>query len=78
MEINEFITNFADQFDDTDLSEIIEETKFRDLEEWSSMIALSILNMIDNQYNVELSFDDMKKAITVKDLFDIVSNKEKE
>lgn len=78
MEINEFIANFADQFDDTDAGEIKAETKFRDLEEWSSMIALSVLNMIDNQYDVVLSFDDMKKAITVKDLFNIVSNKEKE
>lgn len=78
MELNDFLTNFADQFDDTDAGEIMAETRFRDLEEWSSMIALSVLNMIDNQYNVELSFDDMKKAITVKDLFDIVSNKEKE
>lgn len=46
MEIKDFIVNFADQFDDTEPEEIMAETEFHELEEWSSMIALSILNMV--------------------------------
>lgn len=75
MEIKEFIRNFADQFDDTDPSEISAETKFRDLEEWSSLIGLSVLNMIEKKCGVNFTFDDMRKATTVQDLFDIVSSK---
>ena len=47
MEIKEFIQNFADQFDDTDASVFYSETKFKELEEWSSLTALSVIAMID-------------------------------
>lgn len=77
MEINDFIKNFADQFDDTDASEIIAETNFRDLEEWSSMIGLSVLNMSEKKYGVTLTFDELKSANTVQELFDIIANKQK-
>lgn len=75
MEIKEFIENFADQFDDTDISVIKPETVMRDLDEWSSMIGLSLLNMVDNEYGVQLTFDELKHAITVQNLFDIVAKK---
>ena len=76
MELNDFITNFADQFDDTDISEISSETVMRDLDEWSSIIVLSLLNMIDKEYGVKLTFDELRYAITVQDLFDIVEKKQ--
>ena len=76
MEIKEFIENFADQFDDTDISEIKPETVMRDLDEWSSMIGLSLLNMVDNEYGVQLTFDELRNAITVQNLFDIVEKKQ--
>lgn len=76
MELENFIKNFTDQFDDTEASEIGAETSFRDLDEWSSMIALSVLNMCENEYGVNLTFDELKTAITVKNLFDIVEKKQ--
>lgn len=76
MKIKEFISNFADQFDDTDVSEIKAETVFRDLDEWSSMTGLAVLNMCDNEYGVQLTFDELKHAITVQNLFDIVEKKQ--
>lgn len=78
MEINDFIKKFADQFDDTDASEITVDTNFRDLDEWSSMTGLSVLNMCDNEYGVSLTFDELKQAVTVKNLFDIVENKQQQ
>ena len=72
MEINEFIENFANQFDDTDASVFTPETNFRELDEWSSLMALSILAMVDEEYDVQLKADQMRKANTVQELFDIV------
>ena len=66
MEINEFIANFADQFDDTDASVFTAETKFRELEEWSSLIALSVIAMVDEEYDVTLKGDDMRAAQTIE------------
>ena len=73
MEINDFIANFADQFDDTDASEITAQTQFRDLEEWSSLTGLAVLNMIDRKYGVRLNFAEFKTANTVQELYDVVS-----
>ena len=75
MELNEFIKNFADQFDETDASEIKAETVFHDLDEWSSLIALSLIAMIDEEYDVTIKGDEMRSAVTVEDLFNIVKAK---
>lgn len=75
MEIKEFIENFAEQFDDTDASEIKAETKFRELDEWSSLIALSVIAMVDDEYDVALKGDDIRNATTVEDLFNTVKAK---
>lgn len=75
MELKEFIANFADQFDDTDASEIHANTVFHNLEEYSSLIALSIIAMVDEEYDVQLKGDDMRAAVTVEDLFNIVKSK---
>lgn len=73
MNANEFIENFADLFDETDASEITADTKFRDLDEWSSLLALSTMSMVDEEYDVQLTADQMRNAQTVQDLIDIVS-----
>ena len=75
MDANEFIKNFAAQFDDTDLSEFTMETRFRELDEWSSLNALAILNMIGKKYTVLLRPDEMNPTNTVQELFDLVQSK---
>lgn len=75
MNIQDFIANFAAQFDETDASEITASTNFRDLEEWSSLIALSIIAMVDEEYDVTLKGDDIRNANTVEDLFKTVEAK---
>ena len=75
MELKDFIENFANQFDDTDASEIQASTNFRELDEWSSLIALSIIAMVDEEYDVTLKGDDIKNATTVEDLFNTLKAK---
>lgn len=75
MELKEFVENFANQFDETDPSEITAQTAYRELEEWSSLIALSIIAMVDEEYDVTLKGDDIKNATTIEDLFNTVKSK---
>lgn len=75
MEIKEFIENFAEQFDDTELSEFKPETVFHELDEYTSLIALSIIAMVDEEYGVTLNANDMSSAVTVEDLFNTVKSK---
>jgi acyl carrier protein len=75
MEIKEFIDNFAAQFDDTDASVFTAETKFKEIAEWSSLSALSIIAMVDEEYDVEINGQDIRNCKTITDLFNLVSNR---
>ena len=75
MEIKEFVEKFAEQFDETDASVFTSETKFRELDEWSSLIALSIIAMVDDEYDVTLKGDDIRNSTTIQDLFNLVQSK---
>ena len=75
MDINAFIDNFAGQLDDTPASQITPETNFHNLDEWSSLVALSIIAMVDEEYGVTLKGDDIKNSATIKNLFDVVVSK---
>lgn len=72
MEIKDFIEKFAEQFEDTEVSVFKEDTKFKTLDEWTSLMALSIMAMIDEEYDVRVKGNDIKNAVTIKDLFEIV------
>ena len=74
MDINEFIQNFADQFEETEAGELSSETVFRDNDEWSSLLALSVMAMVDEEYDVQLSANEMRQANTIQELFDIVNS----
>lgn len=72
MEIEEFVENFAGQFVDTDLSVFSKDTVFHELNEYSSLIALMVISMIDEVYGVTVEYDDMAAAVTIEDLFNTV------
>ena len=67
MELKDFIVDFADQFDDTDISEIKSDTVFHDLDEWSSLTAMGVIAMVRTQYGKTISGKDIKECTTVED-----------
>ena len=75
--LEEFVALFAEQFDDTDASDITAATEFKDLEEWSSLIALNVIAMVDEEFDVALKGADILNCETIEDLFDIVKSKAK-
>lgn len=75
MEIKDFIQHFAEQFDDTDVNEFKPETVFHDLDEYSSLIALAIILMIDEEYGVNIVAEEMSAALTIEDLYNTVKSK---
>ena len=75
MELNEFIENFADIFDDVDASTLTADTKFRDIDEWSSLSTLGVIALADEAFDVDLKGEDMRAANTVGELYDIIKNK---
>ena len=70
--LDEFIELFAEQFDDTDASEFTASTVFHELDEWSSLIGLSVIGMVDEEFDVALNANDMVSSVTIEDLYNKV------
>ena len=75
MELNEFVANFAEQFDDTDASEIQASTVFHDLDEWSSLIGMGVIALAKTEYGKSISGAELRACVTVEDVFNLIKNK---
>ena len=72
MNLNEFIENFAFQFDDTPTEDIKHDTIYEEIDEWSSLTALSVIAMIDQEYGVGIGAKEIIESSTVEGLFNTV------
>ena len=51
-------------------------TEFKKLDEWSSLIALSVIAMVDEEYGITIQGEDIRNANTIADLFNNVKIKQ--
>ena len=75
MELNEFVANFADQFDDTDPKEIQAETKFHDLDEWSSLTGMGVIALAKTEYGKTITGAELRACVSVEDVFNLIASK---
>ena len=75
MELKEFIENFAEQFDDTDASEIQANTEFHELDEWGSLTGMGFIAMVKTTYGKTITGKEIRECVTVEDLFNLVASK---
>lgn len=75
MTLEEFVKLFADQFEDTDPSEITEDTYFRELDEWSSLTGLAVMNIISKKCNIKILPKEFKECEIVEDVYRLVQSK---
>lgn len=75
MELQDFIQKFAEQFEDIDANSLTGDTNFRKLDEWSSLTALAVIAMVDEEYDIRIKGSDIRTAMTIEDLFNIVKSK---
>lgn len=75
MELNEFVANFADLFDDTDASEIQASTVFHDLDEWSSLTGMGCIALAKTEYGKAITGAELRACVTVEDVFNLINNK---
>lgn len=74
MELKEFIEHFAEQFEETPVESFMAETVFKDLDEWSSLMALVIIGMVDEEFGVVLKGEDIRNSQIIEDLYKQVKN----
>ena len=75
MDVNDFLERFSELFDETPRSEITEDIDFKNMDEWSSLIGLSVIAMVDEYYSVRITGEDIRNSKTILELYTVVSEK---
>jgi acyl carrier protein len=71
---NKFIELFGEILE-KEVSTIKLEDAFRDYDEWDSLANLSVIAMLDDEYEVHIESKDFKNLITVGDLINEVQKR---
>lgn len=72
MDINTLMEQLLELADDSEMV-ISPETRIEELGDSHSLIALSIMMMVAEEYDMMLTAEDMKTVNTVQDLFNLVN-----
>jgi len=72
MKLDEFVQLFGEQFDDTPIESFSSETIYRDLDEWGSLVALSVIAMVDEEFEKSITGSDLRKFSTIADLYNYI------
>ena len=75
MTLDEFIGHFGDEMDEMPEGGLKPETVFKELDEWGSLVALSIISMVDEEYDKQLTPSDIRGSETIKDLWELIEAK---
>lgn len=75
MDLNEFVNLFAEQFDDTPAESFKNDTNYKSLDEWSSLVALSVISMIDEEFEKRVTGADIRSCNTIEELYNLVQSK---
>jgi len=75
MTLEEFVKRFAEEFDETPVEQFAADTHFKCLDEWGSLTALSIIAMVDEEFEKRITGADLRGSETIEDLYNIVMSK---
>lgn len=74
MTIEEFIKKIAAELEDTPADQLTPETNYKDLDEWGSLASLSIISMIEEEYDQLITGADVRARNSIKELYDFVES----
>ena len=73
MNINEFITKFAEEIEIENAGDLTPDTQFRDLEEWSSLSVMVFIAFADEIFGKEIGDKQIADCKTIQDLYNLVT-----
>lgn len=74
MNFDAFIEKIAVLFEETPATELKPETRYKELPDWTSLVALSLIVLAFNEFEATISGDDIEAAQTLEELFERVKN----
>jgi acyl carrier protein len=72
MKIEEFISALENEFEDLKPGVLQPESEFRKHFDWNSINALMFIALVDTEYDVTMTADDLRSSVTIQDLFNII------
>ena len=75
MTLDEFVEAFAAEFEETPADQFKADTEFKTLEDWSSLTALSIIAMVDENMDKTITGADIRASKTIEDLYNLANSK---
>lgn len=75
MTATDFLEKFREQFDETDSETIELSTVYKDLDEWSSLVAFTVIAMVKMEYDKTVTGAEIRHCNTVEDLYNLVEAK---
>lgn len=75
MTLDEFVKAFAAEFDDTPEESFKADTNYRELDEWGSLVALSIISMVDDEMDKRVTGADLRSCNTIEELYKLIESK---
>lgn len=73
--ISEFIKKIEFEIDEIESGTLKPETIYRDIEDWSSMLGLIFIALIDTEYGITINGEELVNCATIQDLYDAVKSK---
>lgn len=73
MNVQEFIEKFAEAID-VEATELTAATEFRTLEEWDSVAYISVIAMMDEEYEIQIEMAQFKQLKTLGAIADYIAN----
>ncbi|MCF8350319.1 MAG: acyl carrier protein [Bacteroidales bacterium] len=75
MKIEDFISKIEEEFEDVNKGQLKPESKIREHFEWDSVNALVFIAMVNVEYDVVITAEDLQKSETVQDIFTTIQEK---
>ena len=73
MNVQEFIEKFAEAID-IEASELTVDTEFRTLDEWDSVAYISVIAMMDEEYDIQSEMPQFKQLKTLGAIAEYIEN----
>lgn len=75
MTLNEFVKLIAGEFSMTPEETFTPTTRFRELNEWGSLTLLSVISVIDDEMDVQLTGADLRSVNTIEELYNLIQSR---
>jgi acyl carrier protein len=72
MTLDQFVQKFAKEFETTPIEQFTPTTVFKALDEWDSLIALSIIAIADEDFEKRITGADIRNSATIEDLYNLI------